>query len=88
MPSSIDDWIGSYEQFEIDVEEILDLGNGVTFGVFVQTGRPTGSTGHVRYRFAQVVTWADGLIVRIDGYPGTDIDEARAAAERLSEERG
>jgi hypothetical protein len=30
--------------------------------------------------------WSDGLIVRNTTYP--DIDEARAAAERLAEERG
>jgi hypothetical protein len=30
--------------------------------------------------------WEDGLIVRVTNY--TDIDEARAAAERLAEERG
>ena len=83
-----EEWLGSYEEFEVDVEELLDLGNGVTFGIFVQKARPAGSVGHVRYWFAQVVTWADGLIVRIDGYPGTDIDEARADAGRLAESRG
>src|SRR5437762_12324980 len=83
-----EEWLGSYEEFEVDVEELLDLGNGVTFGIFVQEARPAGSVGHVRYRFAQVVTWADGLIVRIAGYAGTDIDEARADAGRLAESRG
>jgi hypothetical protein len=33
-----------------------------------------------------VVTWIDGLIERTTNY--FDIDEARAAAERLAEERG
>jgi len=32
------------------------------------------------------VTWATGMIVRVIG--STDIDEARAAAERLAKERG
>jgi len=82
----LEDWISSYEQFEIDVEEILDLGSGITFGVFIQKGRPTGSKGHVRYRIAQVNTWVGGMIMRSTGY--NDIDEARAAAERLAEERG
>ncbi len=81
-----EEWLGSYEEFEVDVEELLDLGNGVTFGVLVQKARPAGSVGYVRYRFAQVVTWVDGVIVRIAGY--NDIDQARAAAERLAEERG
>ncbi len=44
--------------------------------------------GEVRYRIAQVGTWADGFVVRVTSYLGTDIDEARAAAERLARERG
>ncbi len=79
------DWIGAYEEFEIHVEEILDLGKGITFGVFIQEGRPTGSTGRVRYQFAQVNTWVGGMITRSTGY--NDVDEARAAAERLAQER-
>jgi len=35
-------------------------------------------------RFAAITTWVDGLIKRSTFY--TDIDEARAAAERLAEE--
>jgi hypothetical protein len=34
------------------------------------------------------MTWRDGLIERITDYPESDIDQARAAAERLAEERG
>jgi hypothetical protein len=44
------------------------------------------SGGEVRQRNAVVGEWADGLIVRMTLY--TDIDEARAAAERLAKERG
>jgi uncharacterized protein (TIGR02246 family) len=82
----MEDWLGSYAELEIEPEEIRDLGNGVTFGVFIQQGRPTGSVGHVRYRFAQVNTWVDDMIVRSTGH--NDIDEARAAADRLAEETG
>jgi hypothetical protein len=35
-----------------------------------------------------VTLWVDGVIVRNTIYPETDIDEARAAAERLAHERG
>jgi ketosteroid isomerase-like protein len=82
-----EEWMGAYEQYETEVEELLDLGGGVGFAVLVFDGRPVGSTGHARYRVAQVSTWADGLILRITGYPSADIDEARVAAERLAEER-
>jgi ketosteroid isomerase-like protein len=81
-----EDFIDVYEEYRIEPEEILDLGNGVTFSVIVQQGRPVGSTAHVQMRFAAVTTWVDGLIERNTNY--TDIDEARAGAERLAEERG
>jgi ketosteroid isomerase-like protein len=81
-----EDFIAGYEEYEVELEEILELGNGVTFSVIVQRGRPVGSTAHVQMRFAAVTTWVDGLIERSTNY--TDIDEGRAAAERLAEERG
>jgi hypothetical protein len=40
----------------------------------------------VQLRYASVVEWSNNLIARNTTYP--DIDEARAAAERLAEERG
>ena len=75
-----------YDELEVAAEEIRDLGNGVTFGVFIQRGRPRGSTGWVQYRRGAVDTWVDGLLRRHTVY--LDIDEASAAAERLAEERG
>jgi ketosteroid isomerase-like protein len=82
----LEDWLGSYEEFEIDMEEWLDLGNGVTLEVNVQKGRPLGSTGEVDLRYAGVTVFVDGKVERFTTY--TDIDEARAAAERLTRERG
>jgi hypothetical protein len=76
---------GATKEYSLDEETILDLGNGVTFAVLLQKGRPVGSTGVVELRYIQVTTWVDGLIVCITPY--TDIDQARAAAERLAEER-
>src|SRR5438034_4396731 len=40
-----EEFIGSFEQYEIEVNEVIDLGSGVCFGVYVQRGRPIGSTG-------------------------------------------
>jgi ketosteroid isomerase-like protein len=84
----LEDWAGAYEpnEYAWEYEDFCDLGNGVTFHVALQRGRPTGSSGVVKFRYASVVTWADSLIERVTFY--TDIDEARAAAERLAEERG
>ena len=39
----VEDWQKSYEDYKVAVEEIVDLGKGVTLAVSVQTGRPTGS---------------------------------------------
>jgi ketosteroid isomerase-like protein len=82
----IEDWWTSYEKSEFEAEETLDLGNGVGFRVLVQRGRPVGSSGEVQLRYGAVSVWEDGKIARITNY--TDIDEARAAAERLAQERG
>jgi ketosteroid isomerase-like protein len=82
----IEAWFGSYEEFDWVPEEHFDLGNGVRFAVSIQKGRPVGSTSYVHQRFATVTVWVEGLIERLTTYP--DIDAARAAAERLAQERG
>jgi len=71
-------------RYELEAEEILDLGKGVGFRVLIQKGRPVGSSGEVQLRYAAVGVWDDGKIARLTNY----IDEARAAAERLAQERG
>jgi ketosteroid isomerase-like protein len=81
----IEDWLGNYEEFSATLEEGRDLGNGVTFSVIRQQGRLVGSSGHVQLSHAMVNVWVDGVIAR--AMTGPDIDEARAVAERLAEER-
>ena len=81
-----EDWLDAYEEFEVEVQEILDLGNGVAFAVVVQRGRPLGSTGSVQLRYATTSIWVDGVIARQTNH--SESDEARAAAERLAQERG
>jgi ketosteroid isomerase-like protein len=80
-----EDWRGSYSGIEWTAEEIRDLGSGVTFAVILQKGRVVGSGGSVQLRYGSVAEWIDDLMVRNTTY--TDIDEARAAAERLAEKR-
>jgi hypothetical protein len=82
----LEDWWAAYDEWEVIPEEISDLGNGVVFDVSLQRARPVGSVGFVESRTARVTVWMNGLIERAAIY--TDIDEARAAAERLAEERG
>src|ERR1700694_5238585 len=40
-----EDWTGAYGEFEIEMEEALDLGNGVVFAVTRLAARPAGSAG-------------------------------------------
>ncbi|TMK98935.1 MAG: nuclear transport factor 2 family protein [Actinobacteria bacterium] len=81
-----EEWTRTYEDWEAHPEEMVDLGGGVTLAVVTQKGRIPGSSGDVRLRYASVAVWAGGLISRITSY--RDAAEARAAAERLAEERG
>jgi ketosteroid isomerase-like protein len=78
-------WWSVFEDFRLTPEEFLDLGNGVAFAVLRHDGRPVGSTGYVNTRQAYVFASVTGLIARVTVY--SDIDEGRAAAERLAEER-
>jgi ketosteroid isomerase-like protein len=77
-----EDWWRAYEASGASAEEILDLGNDLTFAVLTLKGRPADSGGEVQLRYAAVTEWVDGVVVRDTNY--TDIDEARAAAERLA----
>ena len=83
----LDDWFASYEEYVIEPKEILGLGNGVVFAITQQNGRLAASAldTMVREVWAYRFLWLDGMLVRISAYP--DIDEARAAAKRLVQER-
>jgi len=76
----------AFEDLRFELEEFVDLGNGVTFAVNRHHARTIGSTAPIQAREAQVTEWNDGLVVRITVY--INIDQARAAAERLAKERG
>ncbi len=81
----LEEWFGAYEELHYELEEISHLGGGVVFAVMMQEGRLVGSDGHVRQREGWVYVWVGGLIARLTT---SEVDEARAAAERLAQERG
>ena len=81
----LEGWAGVFEDFTIKVETVVDLGNGIVFSIYRQEGRPLGSTGVLKERGAMIYEWADGMIVRV--IVRQDIDQARAAAERLAKSR-
>jgi ketosteroid isomerase-like protein len=76
----------AFDELRFELEELRDLGNGVTLAVIRHKARPIGSGAHIEAREAQVAEWSDGLVRRVTVF--IDIDEARAAAERLAAERG
>ena len=82
----LEDTVGSYDDLESEVEQVRDLGSGVVFAVVGQRGHLIGSTASGEGRLAWVYQWVDGMVARVTIY--IDIDEARAAAERLAESRG
>jgi ketosteroid isomerase-like protein len=81
------DWLSSYEVFEIELEEILDMGDGITFAVGRQGGRLLGAAGRVEGRSAWAATWEHGLAIHLIA-SSMDIAGVRAAAERLAASRG
>jgi ketosteroid isomerase-like protein len=83
-----EDWLAGYDEVVPAAEEIVDAGNGVAFVRVLQTARPKGTAGHVTQRESNVSVTEDGRVVHMIVYPESELDEARAAAERLAEERG
>jgi ketosteroid isomerase-like protein len=81
-----EDWWSSYEHLQIDVLEVVDIGNGVILAAFDLKGPPKGTTVEISTRMVLLYEWTDGDVSRITAY--FDLDEGRAAAERLAEERG
>jgi uncharacterized protein (TIGR02246 family) len=83
--SFLETWFGTYEDLEFELAEVRDLGNGVVFAMVVQNGRPAGSAGLLGQREGWVFVWVRDLIARLSIF---EVDEGRAAAERLAGERG
>jgi ketosteroid isomerase-like protein len=83
--SLVADWWGTWGEHVIEEDEIVDLGHGVVFASVREDGRLIGSERHVEQRRGWVYLWIEDSAERATVY--LDIDEARAAAERVAEER-
>jgi ketosteroid isomerase-like protein len=86
--SFLEDWRSTYDEYEIQPHEIRDVSNDVVLTVVRQMVLPAGSTGPTRIAedWAFVFAWRGGRVVR--AVAQQNIDEARAAAQRLAEARG
>jgi len=77
-----EDWIGGFDELEMRLEEVLDLGHGVVLAVARQDARPVGSNAHLRLRHAAVSVWLDGVAFRVKNY--RDLAEGRAVAKHVA----
>jgi ketosteroid isomerase-like protein len=75
----------AFAELQVIVDDVVDFGDGVVLADTRHVGRLVGG-GNLAERRAFVHEFVDGRIVRARDY--TDIDRARADAERLAEERG
>jgi ketosteroid isomerase-like protein len=80
------EWWSLWDEHNHHVEDVYFLNERVGYAIVREDGRTKGSERVVEARVAHVLESVDGLVVRDITY--TDIAEARAAAERLAEERG
>jgi ketosteroid isomerase-like protein len=80
-----EDWFRSWEEYRFEVEELLDFGHGVVLSVLREGGRLVDGDGRVAHEVAHLATFANDKIEWQKAY--FDLDEARAAAERLAHER-
>jgi hypothetical protein len=79
------EWWDAFEELAFEPEDVLDLGHGIVFSVVCQSARPANSTARMQRREAYVLEWVEDMTRRVTVY--TDIEEGRAAAERLAAER-
>ena len=79
------EWWSLWEEHNHRVEEVHILSERVGYAIIREDGRMKGSDVVLEARVAHVIESVDGLVVRDTTY--TDIDTARAVAERLAEER-
>ena len=78
--SFFDDWFGAFpfEEWEQEVEEIIDCGRDRVLALACQRGRGSRSGASAELEFAQLYTLRDGKFVRVDTY--VDHSDALEAA--------
>lgn len=76
-------WIGAFDEFEMDLETVRELGGGVVFAVARQSARQPRSRSYLELRHAAIAVWEDGLALRVTNY--RDIDHASRLADLIAE---
>jgi ketosteroid isomerase-like protein len=82
----MEEFVSHFESFEVELEEIGDLGGEIVIAVNTMRGHVQGSAMEVRQRGLFIYEGKNGLAMRCTAF--TDIDEGRVAAKRLAQQRG
>ena len=61
------EWHDSYDEITIESTEMIDAGDQVLAGM-IQRGRPRGGRAMVEERSWQVVTFRDGVVIRVEAF--------------------
>jgi hypothetical protein len=82
------EWLAAFDGYGIQFDEIREVCRDVVFVLAHEAARPAGGDPQapIREVAAYLIVWPGETITLVTAYE--DIDEARAAAERLTEERG
>jgi ketosteroid isomerase-like protein len=81
----VEDWFGSFADLAFELREVRHISNGVVLVLIDRCGRPVGTLATIQQLEAWAIEWATGHITQLASY--LDINEARAAAKRLAQER-
>jgi ketosteroid isomerase-like protein len=75
-----DDWFNvfPFEEWEVELEEVIDTAGDRVISMSRQHGRGASSGAVAELELAQIATWRDGQVVRIDNY--LDREKALEAA--------
>ena len=78
------EWMKSYDAYEEEMLDVVDLGNGVAFASVRESAVPAGSSTRARVHsvYGFLIEWVDGKIDRLAAFPSPD--DARSAAEQLA----
>ncbi|MBA2439148.1 MAG: nuclear transport factor 2 family protein [Thermoleophilaceae bacterium] len=76
------DWISSYDDWFLELEQVEEFAGDVVVNTVHQGGRMRESEQSVELRFVQVGVWEGSRVDRVVNY--SDLEEARLAATELA----
>jgi ketosteroid isomerase-like protein len=62
------EWIGTFEDWEIGAQEVIEVAPDKLVAIVRDRGRPKGSDIEIQNEFAHLWTFRDGLVVRFEAF--------------------